>query len=331
MFTVFYWTQLDRFDESVSTLFHSEIICNFISSSSLYAILLIYNYYPKFFIQRHKLCDFASFPLLISGLLSIINVVSFPLINSDDVRTNHRMLYFVCFLPLCIQSIVHSVYFIYLLVIITGTFLVGMEWMHKPFIPESVPIECQITSESHPLRVDLIECAPSNSIIGMTILPGRTKTVYNRDLNVDVVRLRQEIGANTLVTLIPMNELDRCQSADLLIVAEQNGLNVIYFPFRDKFIPNDVEQFHFFINRLNDCFRAIPENEKLVIHCNGGVGRTGTVTACLLMRLLNDCGDKENDIYVVSKMMRNARKPQMLKNPLQRLFVRSYRWHFVRC
>eukprot|EP00483_Globobulimina_turgida_P012027 UN12049 len=175
-----------------------------------------------------------------------------------------------------------------------------MKWTHKPFDADSIPLNQQILSETHPLKVDFIKVDPF-TMIGMTILPGRTKGRYNRDLQTDIKRLKNELNVNVLVTLIPNDELLRCECASIIQIANENGLEIIHFPWRDKFIPTEIQRFHHFICRLQQYYHA---NQRMVIHCNGGVGRTGTTVACLLMKTLKENNSTPNDIRYASQLMR---------------------------
>ena len=204
--------------------------------------------------------------------------------------------------------------------IILIDYILGMPCNHKPFNPDLIPLNQQITSSTHPFQVDFIQQDPFKNV-GMCILPGRTKGKFNRTIIADIKALKDEHKADVLVTLIPKDELLRCECHNIIQIVNDNGLQSVYFPWRDKFIPTEIQTFHHFICRLQQFYQA---NHKIVIHCNGGVGRTGTTTACLLIKVLKENGDKPNDIVYASKLMRDARRPVMLKNPLQRCFVRTY-------
>ena len=222
------------------------------------------------------------------GILTAFNfcflLSSYAHVQYADIKSDFPQLFYGCFVLFYTQSCIEFLYFSYLTIIISTDYILGMKCNHKPFDPNTIALNDQITSESDPLKVDFINVAPFQ-IIGMTILPGRTKGKFNRNLIADIKRLKNELKVKLLVTLTPTDELIRCEAADILEIAENNGLKTEHFPWRDKYIPNNMRSFHFFVCRLEQCFNA---NYKMVVHCNGGVGRTGPTVACLLMKLLKE-------------------------------------------
>ena len=55
----------------------------------------------------------------------------------------------------------------------------------------------------------------------------------------------------------------------------------IHYPkFRDKWIPDDEEEF---LKLIELVARDVLDGKRVLIHCNGGKGRTGTLVAALLM------------------------------------------------
>lgn len=327
LFVVLYIAQIHKIKTIITESFHAQIICNFLSSTALFVTVLIYSYYPSVFIINHKLWDFTTYPYIGIGILTTFNatILLFSYLNLNEIETLYPEIYYGCFILFYIESCIQCLYFIYLIIIILTDYILGMKCNHKPFDPTIIPLNEQNTSSSHPLNVDFIKINPFKNI-GMCILPGRTKGKFNRDLNIDIKCLKNKYNINLLVTLIPNDELQRCQCKNIIEIVKQNGLQSILFPFRDKFIPSHIQSFHHFICRLQEYYHT---NNKIVIHCNGGIGRTGTVTACLLMKILKQNNTKPNNIQYVSQLMRDARRPAMLRNPLQRCFCRTYYYHFL--
>jgi len=134
------------------------------------------------------------------------------------------------------------------------------------------------------LRVDFLarEALPTKGRLGLTRAPGRLEP--GRSLDPDV-RLREDLetlarahGASRLVTLLQPQELSKLGRIDL--AARRAGLRWRHFPIPDFNPPSSLAK----TGRLvGDLLRALRGGETVVVHCWGGLGRTGTVAACLLV------------------------------------------------
>ena len=60
------------------------------------------------------------------------------------------------------------------------------------------------------------------------------------------------------------------------------NVNYISYPIRDNQIPENIESFMNFLERLIDIIHSLGGSEKIYVHCKGGHGRSGMVVACLL-------------------------------------------------
>lgn len=61
-------------------------------------------------------------------------------------------------------------------------------------------------------------------------------------------------------------------------------LNIFIQKFYCRGAPTDVEGFYKFVSKICS---LILEGQNVVIHCRGGLGRTGLCTACCLVYLFN--------------------------------------------
>lgn len=139
------------------------------------------------------------------------------------------------------------------------------------------------TSTTHPLRVDWLP-APGAGV-GLTFAPGmKTRSAaqfdWDRDLDADLARLVAE-GATTLVSLIEEHELARYRIGDLAGRAAAHGLGLLRLPIRDGDVPADLSRIEAL---LDDVELRVARGERVVVHCRGGLGRTGLVAGCLLVR-----------------------------------------------
>ena len=104
------------------------------------------------------------------------------------------------------------------------------------------------TSETHPHQVDCLpnDFLPKNSMLGMMMCPGRNKKIHQRNLQLDLERIRDVYNGQTIVTLVRSHELESMKITDYLerIQTEEfNCMKSIHFPIKDKSLPEDKEEF----------------------------------------------------------------------------------------
>lgn len=142
------------------------------------------------------------------------------------------------------------------------------------------------TSLTHPLEIDYIKIA--NGEIGMTICPGKHGPSYygdswERDLRSDL-EVVVHSGATTLVTLMEDHELQKLKVEELGYMARQLGLEWFHLPITDLSVPGPEfeAQWQESGKKLREKLQA---GERIVLHCRGGLGRTGTIAARLAIEL----------------------------------------------
>lgn len=133
-------------------------------------------------------------------------------------------------------------------------------------------------NRSTQLRVDWLSPSvlPGPGSLGLTICPGRTDR--GRDLDQDLSTLR-EMGANRVVALLTDPELDWAGVSDLGARARATGLGFHHLPIPDQGTPTLAEMV-----ALNAQVRGwMDAGERVVLHCMGGLGRSGLVAATALV------------------------------------------------
>ena len=143
------------------------------------------------------------------------------------------------------------------------------------------------TSLTHPLRMDALT-TPAGGHIGMTLCPGKQQADalsghWKRDLALDMEAVRAFAPA-ALVCLVEAHELAELHVPDLPDASRALGVEFHHLPIRDYHAPDEDFEIAWTYHgeRLRDHLRA---GRKLLLHCKGGLGRTGTIAGRLLVEL----------------------------------------------
>jgi len=154
--------------------------------------------------------------------------------------------------------------------------------------------------------------------LGLCMAPGRTKKKpqhdWARDLSKDLDRIRDHYKCDILVTLVRFPELRAIHTPNLFDETEIRGMDSIHFPIKDKYVPSSMEQFMVLIDTIID---KLKEGKCVVVHCNGGKGRSGTVLVATLVAL----GRKVQQAIEVVRKARSG----TIQNPLQIAYVKNFK------
>jgi protein-tyrosine phosphatase len=137
-------------------------------------------------------------------------------------------------------------------------------------------------SVSSPLQIAEISLDKGEGCLGLTTCPGK-KDLYkwNRDLEEDLSVIRKW-GASTVVTLIETHEFELLKVGRLGELVEKHGMRWIHLPIRDVDVPD--ERFEKgWAEAGPEIHQRIRAGEKILIHCRGGLGRTGLVAGLILV------------------------------------------------
>lgn len=157
-----------------------------------------------------------------------------------------------------------------------------------------------------------------NGTVGMSRAPGRKRKGEQRDLHSDIDYIWDTYRFDVIVTLLEGREMEAMQCQDMGRVTMSKGMQWIHFPIRDKWIPSDTSAF--LSKVVQPVARLLQEGKRVLIHCNGGKGRTGTVVACLLMTSTALGSSRCRTLSDALLQMRQCRRG-MLENPLQQLYM----------
>jgi protein-tyrosine phosphatase/nicotinamidase-related amidase len=160
------------------------------------------------------------------------------------------------------------------------------------------------------LRVDWL-AHPLGERIGLTLCPGRRDR--QRDLEADLTDLVEQESASHLLCLLPQAELEAVGVAELLVRARAHGLQVRSHPIRDQGAPDPAE----LRQTLAWLREAVEAGGRVVVHCLGGLGRSGLVAATALI----EAGLAPAEAIAV---VRASRDPRAIESQEQEDFVRSW-------
>jgi len=175
-------------------------------------------------------------------------------------------------------------------------------------------IEERFTCRTHPLQIDYVQNELLGKCkIGMSMCPGRNKKNWRRDLDVDINVLLSQ-GIQTVLSLVRQDELDSMGIPKFRQELEKKGIESLHFPIVDKWIPSAMDDL---VRNVEQLIVRIKQGRIILVHCNGGKGRTGLLVVSTLVAL----GMEVNDAV---QAIREAR-PGMIQNPAQLIYVRAFK------
>lgn len=142
------------------------------------------------------------------------------------------------------------------------------------------------TSVTHPLRIDSVSYPASTGRIGLTFCPGKCDQGlyggnWQRDLSSDLEAI-VNWGASTLISLIESHEFPLLKVPNFSEAISAAPLKWLHLPIQDMQIP--AEKFELLWQQHSkDLHHALAFGEAIVIHCRGGLGRTGLLAARILV------------------------------------------------
>lgn len=173
-------------------------------------------------------------------------------------------------------------------------------------------------SQTHPLRIDVLDLNTIPELIpkspnvlgqmGLTFCPGKCHEglfgdLWERDLESDLAVIRQW-GAHAWINLMEDTDLVSVKLNPQTFSASviDAGIDYYHLPIVDAGTP-DAEFENSWRSQISVEFRQrLFQGQKLLIHCRGGLGRTGMVAA----RILVDMGYDENNAVNLIRYIRQG-------------------------
>ena len=156
------------------------------------------------------------------------------------------------------------------------------------------------------LHIDEVEIPSSRGLIGITACPGR------KDLVLDLA-VMQSWGAEILISLIEPAEY-AALGIEKMPDTIPAGMRYLQLPIPDGSIPDSAWELRW-IRESPSIHSVLDRGGRVCVHCMGGLGRSGLVTA----RLLIEFGIPSEQAI---RMVRAAR-PGAIETPEQEAYVRG--------
>ena len=175
------------------------------------------------------------------------------------------------------------------------------------------------TSVSHPLQIAAVVSGISgHGRVGVTFCPGKYDPhgmtgAWNRDLALDLDKIR-DWGAAAVVTLLEPREFTLLRVEQLGEEVSRRNMQWFHLPIVDTKIPDEQFDQKWDVVAKDLC-SILRRGSNVVVHCRGGLGRAGTITARLLIEL-----GIEPEIAIARV---RAARPGAIENDLQERYVLS--------
>ncbi len=162
-----------------------------------------------------------------------------------------------------------------------------------------------------PLRVDWLDRERTGAgRLGLTLLPGRKD--YSRSLPDDLTALKTQ-GVSHVVSLVTDDELSAYGVNDLLNAYERAGFLLRRLPILDQSVCSPAEM----ADLVAWLAHHLAEGANIMLHCVGGLGRSGLVAACYLTSQGLTAEEAIEEV-------RCARSPRAIESAAQEAFIRNF-------
>ncbi len=175
------------------------------------------------------------------------------------------------------------------------------------------------TSDTDPIRIDAVQPAGGCALIGMSFCPGKKQRNakaghWHRDLAADLSRVHQW-GTRMVISLVEEHEFRDLQVETLPDDVDRLGMKWRHLPIRDKSLPGECFK-ELWPDLGREIMTTLQAGQRVFLHCSGGLGRTGTIAACLLI----ESGLSAEEAIVQVRLAR----PDTIETAIQEWFVISY-------
>jgi ADP-ribosyl-[dinitrogen reductase] hydrolase len=177
-------------------------------------------------------------------------------------------------------------------------------------------------SQSSPLKIAEVLLGEGDGRLGLTLCPGKKDALYgwNRDLKEDM-RVIRAWGASIVVTLIEDHEFQLLAIENLEQEVRVHGMEWRHLPIRDVDVPD--QRFESAWEQTGaELHDRLDAGDRILIHCRGGLGRTGLVAGVLLVERGCDPGTAVRRVRAV--------RPNAIETAAQERYVLNARIRTVK-
>jgi len=152
-------------------------------------------------------------------------------------------------------------------------------------------------SFTHPYQIKIIEGLPYDGHLAIGYLPGKNRKhkgghsyVWERDLNVDLTRIKEHFGISIVISLVKESEYsNHCSRSPFQEIKDAyrlHDLDLIVYPLKKDSRPEDIQSYHQLMELITT---MLSKNKNILLVCTGGCGRTSLVAAgCLIYNEINE-------------------------------------------
>lgn len=175
------------------------------------------------------------------------------------------------------------------------------------------------TSETDPIILDPIAYgAGQKGILYQSIAPGKkkinwSKPSWDRDLQTDLTRIRDTYAVTWIISYLEPEEARKLSLEYARTTILDNGFGFINYPIPDTKNPPDLNSLHQLVCTIRT---LLNEGHSILSHCMGGLGRSGTVNAGVLISSGYSCSSA---ILWIQKQ-----RPGSLTRKNQQKFLKQY-------
>lgn len=138
-------------------------------------------------------------------------------------------------------------------------------------------------SRTSPLQIAELLLGKEEGRLGLTLCPGKKDPgrQWDRDLRTDLTAIRAW-GASTIVTLIEDHEFHLLAIENLEQEVRSLGMDWWHLPIRDVDVPDRLFE-EAWDGLGTELHARLDAGDRILIHCRGGLGRTGLVAGRILI------------------------------------------------